>query len=156
MRKWGFWYPRLIPPYDLVSFSWVPKIRFYLPKACPWCFSDQNVSLFNFGDSLVPHIQRQDGNLTVDGFSWYTSGKSPARNFRAIINKLSNQFFSTFNSYIILEPVHWICLSLSLSHSPVHLQIQKPCPRTIFQTCKFPWTHFSFYFDLWNFLLKTS
>ena len=71
-------------PYDLVSFSWVPKIRFYLPKAHPWRFSAQSVPLFNFGDSLVPHVQRQDGNLPVDGFSWYTSGKSPARNFRAL------------------------------------------------------------------------
>ena len=104
-------------PYDLVSFSWVPKIRFYLPKARPWRFSAQSMPLFNFGDSLVPHVQHQDGNLTVDGFSWYTSGKSPARNFRAIINKLSNQFFFTFNSCIILEPVHWTCLSLSLSLS---------------------------------------
>ena len=147
-------------PYDLVSFSWIPKIRVYLPKAHPWRFSAQSVPLFNFGDSLVPHVQRQDGNLMVDGFSWNTSGKSLARNFQAIINKLSNKFFFTFNSCIILELVHWTCLSLSLSHSlslslslsPVHLQIQKPCPRTTFQTCKFPWTHFSFYFDLRNFL----
>ena len=104
-------------PYDLVSFSWVPKIRFYLPKARPWRFSAQSVPLFNFGDSLVPHVQRQDGNLTMDGFSWYTSGKSLVRNFRAIINMLSNKFFFTFNSCIILELVHWTCLSLSLSLS---------------------------------------
>ena len=71
--------------------------------------------LFNFGDSLVPYVQRQDENLTVDGFSWYTSGKSPAHNFRAIINKLSNKFFFIFNNYIILELVHWIYLSLSLA-----------------------------------------
>ena len=104
-------------PYDLVSFSWVPKIRFYLPKARLWRFSVQSMPLFNFGDTLVPHVQRQDENLTVDRFSWYTSGKSPAHNLRAIINKLSNQFFFTFNSYIILELVHWIYLSLSLSLS---------------------------------------
>ena len=102
-------------PYDLVSFSWVPKIHFYLPKARLWRFSVQSMPLFNFGDTLVPHVQRQDENLTVDGFSWYTSEKSPAHNLRAIINKLSNQFFFIFNSYIILEHVHWIYLSLSLS-----------------------------------------
>ena len=79
------------PPYDLVSFSWVPRTPFYLPKARLWCFSTQSAPLFNFDDSLVPHIQRQDGNLMVKGFSWYTSGKSPARNFRAAINNLSNQ-----------------------------------------------------------------
>ena len=156
MRKWGFWYPRLIPPYDLVSFSWVSKICFYLPKARPWRFRAQSVPLFNFGNSLVLHVQRQDENLTVDGFSWYTSGIFPACNFRVIINKFSNQFFFTFNSCIILEPVHWICFSLFLSHLLVHLQIQKSCPMTTFQTYKFPWTYFSFYFNLRNFLLKTS
>ena len=92
--------------YDLISFSGVLRIRFYLPKARFLCFSIQSVSLFNFGDSLVPHVQRHDENLTVDGFSWYTSGKSPVRNFHALINKLSNQSFFTFDSYIILELVN--------------------------------------------------
>ena len=105
------------PPYDLVSFSWVPRMPFYLLKACLWRFSAQSVPLFNFGDSLIPHVQQQDGNLTVEGFSWYTSGKSPACNFHAAINNLSNKFFFTFNSYMILELIHWICLSLSLSLS---------------------------------------
>ena len=54
----------------------------------------------------LSHVQRQDGNLTVDGFSWNMSGKTPAHNFCATINKLSNQFIFTFNSRIILEPVH--------------------------------------------------
>ena len=104
-------------PYDLVSFSWIPKIHVYLPKACLWRFSALSVPLFNFGNSPVPHIQRQDGNLTVDRFSWNTSRKSPARNLCAIINKLSNQFLFTFNNCVILEPVQWTCLSLSLSLS---------------------------------------
>ena len=64
-----------------------------------------SMPLFNFGDSPVPHVQRQDGNLTVDGFSWNMSGKFPARNFCVIINKLSNQFLFTFNNCVILEPV---------------------------------------------------
>ena len=104
-------------PYDLVSFSWILKIRVYLPKARPWCFSALSVPLFNFGDSPVPHIQRQDGNLMVDGFSWHTSGKSLARNFCAIINTLSNRFLFTFNRCVILELVHWTCLSFTLSLS---------------------------------------
>ena len=126
------------PPYDLVSSSQVPRTSFYLPKARLWRFSAQSTPSFNFGDSLVPHVQRQDGNLTVEEFSWYTSGKSPAGNFRATINNLSNQFFFTFNSYMILKLIHWTCLSLF--HSLMRLQIQKLCPRTTFQTCKFPWT----------------
>ena len=92
--------------YDLISFSGVLRIRFYLSKERFLCFSIQSVSLFNFGNSLVPHVQRQDENLTVDGFSWYTNRKSPAYNFHALINKLSNQSFFTFNSYIILELVN--------------------------------------------------
>ena len=92
--------------YDLISFSGVLRIRFYLSKEHFLCFSIQSVSLFNFGNSLVPHVQQEDGNPTVDGFSWYTSGKSPARNFCVLINKLSNLSFFTFNSYIILELVN--------------------------------------------------
>ena len=132
-----------LPPCDFVSFSRVPRTPFYLLKAHLWCLSAQSASSFNFGDSLVPHVQWQDGNLTVEGSSWYTSGKFPACNFRATINNLSNQFFFTFNSYVIPELIHWICLSLS--HSPVHLQIQKLCSMTTFQTCKFPWTLLVFF-----------
>ena len=132
-------------PYDLISLGYIPIICVYPPKACPWRFSDQSMPLFNFGNSLVPHVQRLDGVLTVDGLSWNTSGKSPARNFCATINNLSNQLLFTFISRIILEPVHWTYLSLSFSHSPMHLQIQKPCPRTTSHTCKSSWTLFSFY-----------
>ena len=140
------------PPYDLVSSSQVPRTSFYLPKARLWRFSAQSTPSFNFGDSLVPHVQRQDGNLTVEEFSWYTSGKSPIRNFHATINNLSNQFFFYLQQlYDSRAHILNLSLSLSLSHSPVRLQIQKPCPMTTFQTCKFPWTHFSFYFDLRNF-----
>ena len=132
----------------------IPKIRVYSPKAHPWRFSDQSVPLFNFGNSLVPHVQRLDGNPTVDRLSWNTSGKTPARNFYATINNLSNQFLFTFNSLIILELVYRTCLSLSLSHSPMHLQIQKPCSMTISQTCKSSWTLFSIYSYVAKFLLK--
>ena len=104
-------------PYDLISLGYVPIIRVYPPKACPWRFSDQSVPLFNFGNSLVPHVQRLDGVLTVDGLSWNTSGKTPAHNFCATINNLSNQLLFTFISRIILKPVHWTYLSLSLSLS---------------------------------------
>ena len=61
-------------PCDFVSFSQVLKTPFYLLKACLWRFSTQGAPLFNFGDFLVPHVQWQDGNLTVKRFSWYTSG----------------------------------------------------------------------------------
>ena len=103
--------------YDLISLGYIPIIRVYPPKARLWRFSDQSVPLFNFGNFIVPHVQRLDGVLTMDGLSWNTSGRTPARNFYATINNLSNQFFFTFISCIILEPVHWTYHSLSLSLS---------------------------------------
>ena len=109
--------PRPIPPYGLVWSSQITTIHVYSPKARPWRFSDQSVLLFNFGNSLVPHVQRLDGNQTVGKLSWNTSGKSPAHNFCATINTLSNQFLFSFNIHIILDPVHWTCLFLSLSLS---------------------------------------
>ena len=102
-------------PYDLISLGYILIIRVYPPKACLWRFSDQSVPLFNFGNSFVPYIQWLDGVLMVDGLSWNTSGKTPARNFCATINNLSNQLLFTFISRIILEPVHWTYLSLSLT-----------------------------------------
>ena len=104
-------------PYDFILLGYIPIIRVYPPKARSWCFSDQSVPLFNFGNSLIPHVQRLDRNLTVDRLSWNMSGKTPARNFCATINNLSNQLLFTFISRIILEPVHWTYLSLSLSLS---------------------------------------
>ena len=132
-------------PYDLVSSGQITTIHVYSPKARPWCFNDQSMLLFNFGNSFIPHVQQFDRNQTVGRLSWNTSGKTPANNFCATINNLSNQFLFTFNSHIILELVHWTCLFLSLSHSPMHLQIQKSCPMTISHTCKSFWTLFSFY-----------
>ena len=132
-------------PYNLVLSSQITTIRVYSPKACPWRFSDQSVPSFNFGNSLVSHLQWLDGNPTVGGLSWDTSGKTPAHNFCATINNLSNQFIFTLNSCAILEPVHWTCFFLSLSHSSAHLQIQKPCPRTISHTYKSSWTLFNYY-----------
>ena len=93
-------------PYDLISLGYIPIIRVYPPKARPWHFSDQSVPLFNFGNFIVPHVQRLDGVLTMDGLSWNTSGRTPARNFYATINNLSNQLLFTFINHIILEPVH--------------------------------------------------
>ena len=104
-------------PYDLISLGYIPIIRDYPPKARPWRFSDQSVPLFNFGNSFVPHVQWLDGVLTMDGLSWNTSRKTPARNFCATINNLSNQLLFTFISRIILELVHWTYFSLSLSLS---------------------------------------
>ena len=121
--------------------------------ARPWRFSDQSVPLFNFGNSLVPYVQRLDGNPTVGRLSWNMSEKTPARNFCATINNLSNQFFFTFNSRIILEPVHWTCLSLSLSLSCASTNT-KTFPRTISQTCKSSWTLFNFYSYFAKFPLK--
>ena len=138
-------------PYDLVSLSRVPRTPFYLPKARLWCFSAQSTPTFNFGNFLVPHVQRQDGNPTVEEFPWYPSGKSPTCNFRATINSFSNQSFFTFNSYKILELIHWTCLSFSLTPSCVY-KYKNSVRWPPFQTCKFPWTHLSFYFNLRNFL----
>ena len=137
--------------YDLVSFGWIPKIRVYLPKARPWCFSAQSVPLFNFGNSLVPHVQQQDRNLTMDGFSWNTSKKTPARNFRAAINKLSNQFLFTFNSRIILEPVHWTCLSLSLTLLCIY-KYKNLVGEPFLKPISLPELSSAFISTLWNFL----
>ena len=101
-------------PYDLVSLGYILIIRVYPPKAPLWRFSDQSVPLFNFGNSFVPYVQWLDRVLMVDGLFWNTSGKTPARNFCATINNLSNQLLFTFISHIILELVHWTYLSLSL------------------------------------------
>ena len=116
-EKMGILISSSYSPYDLISLGYIPIIRVYPPKARPWPFSDHSVPLFNFGNSLIPLVQRLDGVLTVDGLSWNTSRKTPAHNFYAIINNLSNQLLFTFISRIILEPVHWTYLSLSLSLS---------------------------------------
>ena len=144
-------------PYDLISLGHIPIIRVYPPKARLWRFSDQSVPLFNFGNFLVPHVQRLDGVLTVDGLSWNTSGKTLARNFCAIINNLSNQLLFTFISRIILEPVHWTYLSLSLSHSPVCIYKYKNLVREPLLTpVSLPELSSAFIPTLQNFLYKTS
>ena len=133
------------PLYSLVSSGQLITIRVYSSKARPWGFSDQSVPSFNFGNSFVSHVQWLDGNPTVGRLSWNMSGKTSAHNFCATINNLSNRFLFTLNSCTILEPVHWTCFFLSLSHFSAHLQIQKPCPRTISHTYKSSWTLFNFY-----------
>ena len=132
-------------PYSLVSLGQITTIRVYSLEAHPWCFSDQSVPSFNFGNSFVSHVQWLDGNPTVGRLSRNTSGRTPAHNFCITINNLSNQFIFTLNDCAILEPVYWTCYFLSLSHSSAHLQIPKPCPRTISHTCKSSWTIFNFY-----------
>ena len=127
------------PPYDLVSLNQVPRMPFCLPKAHLWHFSAQSVPTFNFSNSLVPHVQWQDGNPTVEEFPRYMSGKFPACSFHATINRLSNQSFFTFNSYMILELIHWTCLSLSLI-PPCVYKYKNSVRGPPFQTCKFPWT----------------
>ena len=123
-------------PYGFASLGRITTIRVYPPRARPWRFSDQGVPSFNFDNSLASHVQWLDENPTVDRLSWNTSGRTPAHNFCIIINNLSNQFLFTLNDCAILEPVYWTCYFLSLSHSSAHLQIPKPCSRTISHTCK--------------------
>ena len=132
-------------PYGFASWGRIITICVYLPGTRPWRFSDQGVPSFNFGNSFVSHVQWLDENPTADKLSWNLSGRIPAYNFCITINNLSNRFLFTLNSCAILEPVRWTCFFFSLSHSPVHLQIQKPCPRTISHTCKSSWTIFNFY-----------
>ena len=131
--------------YSLASLGQITTIRVYSPKTRPWRFSDQSVPSVNFGNSFVSYVQWLDENPTVGKPSWNTSGRTPAHNFCVTKNNLSNQFIFTLNNYVILEPVHWTCYFLSLSHSSAHLQIQKPCPMTISHTCKSSWTIFNFY-----------
>ena len=131
--------------YSFASLGRIKTIRVYSPETRPWCFSDQGVPSFNFGNSFISHVQRLDKNQTVDRLPWNSSGWTPAHKFCITINNLSNQFLFTLNDCAIPEPVHWTCYFLSLSHSFVHLQIPKPCPRTISHTCKSSWTIFNFY-----------
>ena len=125
------------PLYDLVLFSRVPRTPFYIPKARLWRFIVQSVPSINFGNSLVPHVQRQDGNLMVEDFSWYTSGKSAACNFRAVINSHLNQFFFYFQQ--LHDPrAHTSNLSLSLSLTFSCVYKYKNFVRgPHFQICKF-------------------
>ena len=132
-------------PYGFASLGRITTIRVCPPVTRPWCFSNQGVPSFNFGNSLVSHIQWLDENPMVDRLSWNMSGRTLAHNFYITINNLSNQFLFTLNDCAILEPVYWTCYFLSLSHSSAHLQIPKPCPRTISHTCKSSWTIFNFY-----------
>ena len=91
------------------------QMPFYLLKARSWRFGVQSVPSLNFGGSLVPHVQRQDVNPTVEDFPRFMSGNFPACNFCATINSFSNQFsFPTSNNYTVLEFIHWTCHSLSL------------------------------------------
>ena len=123
-------------PYSFASLGRITTIRVYSPGTRPWRFSDQGAPSFNFGNSFVSHVQWLDENQTADRLSWNTSGWTPAYNFCITINNLSNQFLFTLNDCAILEPVHWTCYFLSLSHSSAHLQIPKSCSRTISHTCK--------------------
>ena len=132
-------------PYSFASLGWITTIRVYSPEARPWRFSDQGVPSFNFGNSFASHVQRLDENPTVGRHPWKLSGRTSAHNFCITINNLSNQFLFTLNDCTIPEPVHWTCYFLSLSRSFAHLQIPKPCPRTISHTCKSSWTIFNFY-----------
>ena len=132
-------------PYGFASLGRITTIRVYPSVTRPWRFSDHGVPSFNFGNSLVSHVQWLDENPAVDRLSSNTSGRTPTHNFCITINNLSNQFLFTLNDCTILEPVYWTCYFLSLSHSSAHLQIPKPCPRTISHTCKSSWTIFNFY-----------
>ena len=115
------------------------------PMTRPWRFSSQGMPSFNFGNSLVSHVQWLDENPTMDKLSWNMSGRTPAHNFCITINNLSNRFLFTLNDCAILEHVYWTCYFPSLSHFSAHLQIPKPCPRTISHTCKSSWTIFNFH-----------
>ena len=132
-------------PYGSASLGRIITIRVCPSVTHPWRFSSQGMPSFNFGNSLVSHVQWLDENPTMDRLSWNLSGRTPAHNFCITINNLSNRFLFTLNNCALLEPVYWTCYFLYLSHSSAHIQIPKPCPRTISHTCKSSWTIFNFY-----------
>ena len=101
--------------YGSASLGRIITIRVCPSVTHPWRFSSQGVPSFNFGNSLVSHVQWLDENPTVDRLSWNLSGRTPAHNFCITINNLSNQFLFTLNDCAILEPVHRTCYFLSLS-----------------------------------------
>ena len=123
-------------PYDSASLGLIITIRVCPPAARSWRFSSWGVPSFNFGNSLVSHVQRLDENLTVDRLSGNMSRRTPAHNFCITINNLSNRFLFTLIDCAILEPVFWTWYFLSFSHSSAHLLIPKSCPRTISHTYK--------------------
>ena len=102
-------------PYGFASLGRITTIRVYPSVTRPWRFSDHGVPSFNFGNSLVSHVQWLDENPTVDRLSLNTSGRTPTHNFCITINNLSNQFLFTLNDCTILEPVYWTCYFLSLT-----------------------------------------
>ena len=144
-EKMGILISSSYSPYSFASLGRITTIHVYSLESRPWHFSDQGVPSFNFGNSFVSHVQWLDENPMVGRLPWNSSGRTPAHNFCITINNLSNQFIFTLNDCAIPEPVHWTCYFLSLSHSFAHLQIPKPCPRTISHTCKSSWTIFNFY-----------
>ena len=83
-------------PYDMVLLGQIPATRVYLLVAHPLLFSAQGAPSFNFDNSFVSHVQRLDDNPTVVGLSGNLSGRIPAPNFCASINRFSNQFLITF------------------------------------------------------------
>ena len=91
-------------PYGFVSLGQITTIHVYPPVTRPWRFGDQGVPSFNFGNSLVSHVQQLDENPTMDRLSWNSSEQTPAYNFCITINNLSNQFLFTLNDCAILEP----------------------------------------------------
>ena len=119
-------------PCDLVLLGQITSTRVYLLTPHSWLFSVQEALSFNFGNSLVSHVQRWDDNLTAVEPFGNLGGRIPAPNFCATISRPLNQFLVTF------ERLHYsrTWYSLSLSRSFACLQIQKSCPRTISHTCK--------------------
>ena len=90
--------------YDLVLLGQIATTRVYLLVTHPWLFNAQGVPSFNFGNSFVSHVQRLDDNPTAIELSGNLSGRIPAPNFCATINRLQISFLSLLNDCVILEP----------------------------------------------------
>ena len=98
-------------PCDLVLLGEITSTRVYLLAPRSWLFSVQGAPSFNFGNSLVSHVQRWDDNLTAVEPFGNLGGRIPASNFCATISRPSNQFLATFERLRYSRT----CYSLSLS-----------------------------------------
>ena len=131
-RKGGFWFSLRIS--FMIWFCWVKSQQHVFIFL--WLIPDSSVPRvrppLNFGNSFVSRVQRLDDNPTVVELSENLSGRIPASNFCATINRLSNQFLVTFERLRYSRSWHF----LSFFRSFVRLQISKSCPRIISHTCK--------------------
>ena len=98
-------------PCNLVLLGGITSTRVYLLVPRSWLFNVQGAPSFNFGNSLVSHVQRWDDNLTAVEPFGNLGGRIPAPNFCATISRPSNQFLVTFERLRYSKTCYFLSLS---------------------------------------------